>query len=521
MGFIDAKGQLIGKINELEAIGDLPKIKKSYSIPSVNSKSFNLTPFLLDLLAASCKDVPGGTNITQFTTQSIEYKPGKNIKPKLSKCDVMRVLTDILSDSLPIMIQNVKEGIITSFKASFSCGSDFTIPTTTQTVLVKISDIDPLDILKVDPNSRVGSFYYGNNEQYDLDLKVNNSLQNGNAFTWKNIIDTQFTSHASNPTVYTGMSLTVNSNYSGQPFDKFLRDYMNTLPLFGKKSVIPGASGSFNLDTQKVVMDVISKITDSLFGTLSTNETKSLDKIVDIEKTNQMIQKIIDSNPCDDNFYLDDSFFTFTKEELELINRKSLNRHNGLSQIDVGCGIVETSVNILELERIRDNIVNVDNEPQLVKDVITQTLIDLYGQSTTNFSLNDQKLAQNGLSTNILNELVKILVSVIFTPSVMMIYQVISGMVKQTTYSGDGSTYKFTFDNRTFFENVTRETSIILTKILYNIVRREILNMISSIFAKIIKEQAKLRVKAILSVLFSIAEGLINQIPSPIPSEFT
>lgn len=56
MGFIDDKNSLVQQVSLFEVLGDLPNNKLVSNIDSVKSKSFNLIPYLLDLLGMVCKD---------------------------------------------------------------------------------------------------------------------------------------------------------------------------------------------------------------------------------------------------------------------------------------------------------------------------------------------------------------------------------------------------------------------------------------------------------------------------------
>ena len=84
MGFIDDKNSLVKQISLFEVLDDLPENKLVSNIDSVKSKSFNLIPYLLDLLGMVCKDN------TKFPKKSDKLK-----------CDLVRILTEILVDFFP------------------------------------------------------------------------------------------------------------------------------------------------------------------------------------------------------------------------------------------------------------------------------------------------------------------------------------------------------------------------------------------------------------------------------------
>ena len=84
MGFIDDKKEIVESVALYQTLGDLPKTKSVSSLKSVNSKSKNLIPFLMDILSLTCKDdsrvsapqsIPGINNST--ATQISQVLPSK------------------------------------------------------------------------------------------------------------------------------------------------------------------------------------------------------------------------------------------------------------------------------------------------------------------------------------------------------------------------------------------------------------------------------------------------------------
>ena len=55
---------------------------------------------------------------------------------------------------------------------------------------------------------------------------------------------------------------------------------------------------------------------DSFFSNITANLDFSLEQLVSEEKTNKLIDKILDTDPCYDEIIFDDSFFTFSNDEV-------------------------------------------------------------------------------------------------------------------------------------------------------------------------------------------------------------
>ena len=94
MGWVDDKNNLVQQINLSEVLGDLPNNKLISNIASVKSTSFNLVPFLLDLMSIACKDTSNGA---KGCLPSVG-KGANSSSRKGAKCDVLRVITEILVD---------------------------------------------------------------------------------------------------------------------------------------------------------------------------------------------------------------------------------------------------------------------------------------------------------------------------------------------------------------------------------------------------------------------------------------
>ena len=131
MGFQIDKGALFEQIGVFTVISGLNKTKKPNSMDSIASKSKNLLPFMLDILASSCLD--------------------KASSPKdKARCSGNRILMGMLIEFLPTLIRIVKEGIVKGIKAGLACGTDFTIPTPTPVLTVPINKLDLNDMMKMD-----------------------------------------------------------------------------------------------------------------------------------------------------------------------------------------------------------------------------------------------------------------------------------------------------------------------------------------------------------------------------------
>ena len=512
MGFIDDKQSTIDNIGQLEVLQDLPKTRKTSSIASVNSKSKNLLPFLSDLLMVTCKDVPSEDATPKFNTKPTKYGKSENLKPKINKCDAAALFNEVMVEFLPVLIQILKEGIIKSLKSCYSCGSDFTIPSGANlpNVTIDVGKIDLSNKLMIDPNinNTLLSEQFGSNPLKDLDLFISNTIQSQSTTpqTWQNLLN--FTPQPNNR-----ITIAMNTSYGGQPFDNFLKDFMNKVDLFGN------GDKSKDADIKGVMNNLIDKLSGNLKSEMIQYGLMSLDKMIDLEKADKVVDKLLECDPCSDETIFDDSFFKFSNEELEEVELKAKNKMNGTIIIDEGCSIEVVSL-ATGLDTFNAEIPLATTTEQ-ISNVITNLNKSALNIDDSNPTPNDS-IKLNTLSLGMLKDLIKVFTDVIFTPKIMSLIQITGKMVEGPSgVYNKSSAYDFTVDFRVFFEFVTRESFGALLEIVFDKIKGEVITLITNVAKQIIQEKIELRFKAIASVLFAITEGLLNSIEIPSTSEFT
>lgn len=477
MGFIDDKKQSINNVALLEVLGNLPKGRVISSLDSVNSTSKNLLPFLLDLLSITCKD------------------NAKNPKDK-TKCESTRILIKLLVQFFPALIRILKEGFIEGIKVALACGSDFTIPSPTPETTINLNKIDFTGLLKIDPTTNVGSTFYGKNATTDFNWFLYNLVQSGGSATWKNIIDLTYFP------ITQDLKIKVNNSYSGRRFNEFLIDFINSIDLLSLEGMI-------------------SKLMNGLTGSMNANLPKistSVDKLVALEKVNSLQDKINSTDPCKEEYEYDDSFFTFSNDELFEMEDVANQKYKGITRLDLGCGIQEITIDPTLVKNVFDEIRL--TPPSKINVVVEKSINSLNDNLTNNVPEEDKKVAKLSLNAKLINNMPKIFTNIALEPKIVVLYQISSKTVNDITINvTDG--FDYAKATKVFFEFVTRESLAALLEIIFREVKREIMKLVAEIGLKIVKEQADLRIKAIASIVTGVAEGLILTIPVPNTSEFT
>lgn len=485
MGFIDSKKDTIDNVALLEVLGNLPKGRSTSSLDSVNSKSKNLLPFLLDLLSTTCKD------------------NAKSIKDKAS-CESTRILTNILIEFFPALMRILKEAIIKAIKAGLCCGLDFTISSNNIQVKFKLSEIDFNGLLKTNPNTNLGSTFFGKDSSDDLNWFLHDLIQGNNTASWNGLINFSYDSSSEEITA------TLDSGAQNKNFDAFLVDYLDYTDLYTREQFL-------------------AKIVDNTTGSLTAAlKSTSLDSLIAQEKTNAVQKNINNSDPCKEEYQNDDDYYTFTNDELFNIEKIANEKYLGITTLDLGCGLVDSKMDVDVFNTLFNDVKNTpSNQSSLV---IENSMTTINNNLTSNVSDTDKSVSKISLNAKMLESIPVILTNVIFEPKIVVLYlmssKIINGPINTTEPNVKvNNSFDYSKATKVFFEFVTRESLAALLEIVFKQVKTEILKLVTETASRIVKEQLALKSKAISNVLTAgLNSGLIaldSVIKTPNTSEFT
>jgi hypothetical protein len=493
MGFIDNKNNLVNQVGVFKTLGDLPKSKRTSQFNSVNSKSKNLFPFMMDLLSIACID---NARKQRAASQPETSPTGEGPKKRsnflksvpdfrdVARCEAKKILIEVLVEFFPALVRIIKEGIVMGIKESMSCSSDFTIASPPPSVTVDIKTIDFGDMMKVDPQSFGGSLIYGANANTDFNRFLYNTIQTPSVLaTWNGpngpMLDVTFNNPSS-------VTLTINNNYVGSSFNGFVNDYVNSIELFSQKNLT-------------------SNLLDNFFGNISSATNLGLDINIENEKTNQIVNKLLDEDPCVDEIVYDNSYFEFDNEQLAQIEIDANNKTIGVKVVDLGCGLVETTID----DVIISGLTTLDfAEPTKVEDIITTTIDNVNDEISSFGDEKDSPSIKNDFNLGMLMSIPNVSTKMMMTPKVLTLYQICDNMVNNTTSDATTGT-GFARKSSSFFEYVTREAFAALMQIIFNKLKGEILRLIQNVIIIIIKEQIKIYIKQ-LTTLFTSQTGSIT-----------
>jgi hypothetical protein len=521
MGFIEDKNNIVQQLNLTEVLGDLPENKLISNIPSVKSPSKNLIPFLLDLLSQTCKD--------------------KEKLPEVSdrvKCNLVRIVLEILVEFFPEFMRILKEGIVKGIKAALSCPASFIIPSPTPTVTLKSNEFDANKLTSMDPTKFPGSLFFGDPDN-DLNIFLSDLIADGVGSTgiWKGIMDFEVVDYPVTSggitTSTIGLKSTINNSYSGKEYDVFLVDFINSIELFNFKNFVPNLMEEFN----GAISSSLPNITPpNISGSADFDGglNLSLEQATSKEKINTMVEKILSTDPCEQNFNLNDSFFEFNSDELLEIEKNAQNRVLGVKMVNYGCEPTLINNSSLIKNFTSSNLSEIKSDSTQKSKLVVKELTENVMSSMSNQSVNgaqNSSSTRNSLNPNInlnlnanidldfnLNKAIsfdlalalpKLGANIIFSPKIMVLFQVSKKLITNTISSW-GNNFDFAIANRVFFEYVVRESGAAFLKILYEKIKKEIIIIVTKLAADLVKELINKKLEIIKSLTggFDVSSGL-------------
>ena len=486
MGFIDDKSNIFNEVAVNRALREnFPELNRTISLfNSVKSKEGNLIPFLLDLFV--------------------------EIGDKSLKEDVFK---PILEKSVT-WEKSIKDTLVENI-TNFYVKNNFSLSGLTQPVLdVKIKNIDPKGTLKIDENSDIGKFYYGENQE-QLFNEVNNVIPNTPTVEFNSNIGGNFTLFL-RKVMKTG---------SGKWKDLFLFEYdVNTEKL---KVNLLDTNTTFEAFIKKSLNSIklldlstlFSNIIDVVFGTVSSLTDIGEGYIEDLLKSKELINKIINKETLSETEFntYDDSFFVFTKEEQDNIRSKKEAIINGNNLVNLGCGQGRTFVDFDGFSESFDNINNF--RPNLVKKSFSNFIDNLTKDSTANLPDEDKESSLIKIIKEFIDSLIVVIFQQVTQPFVTMILQFIESILNDFGLGVNLTNPNSSLEVggiESFIINFREQSTCIIKKIysliveyLFNIIKSEILNLVATKISRIIKEKS-LQYRAQVERARELLQGINN-----------
>ena len=471
MSRVDNKKKVFGKLAATKTLVDgMPRLKLSSSMASINN----------------------GGDVISFLTDLIKSLVGFEA--------LVTAIVDVLTHSLGKIEKDVKQALKVELKNIVSCGVDPHLPSwirdTGAGITIEVKKIDFMDILRTDPNSVAGKLLYNDvttplTDSSDFNTFLYGVIQDdGHEHTWKDIFNITFNStkigQANN-------SLTIKANvgYTPKTLTDLNNDFVDSLILFNTPN------GSSN---------ILSRIMDIIYGSISSTIGKSLKQLESEARINGIVDKMVSNvnkNP------IDDSAFSFTKEETYKHQLDSLNRKKGSIDLKTSTNI-PSSVPISSLTSLNDSVSTATNTIQK-KSAITSGLNNMANTSASKVSnLTDKASSKLSFMQQVISSLIKSIVGIILSPKVITVF-----LVNYKIVYGPSATFTdgvdFIKKNKNLMNNIMKTIALELIKVLLAIALKEIGVLVAKSIAKKQKEKGMLKL-AQLQSLIGIPTDIIKKL---------
>jgi len=420
----------------------------------------------------------------------------------------IRYIKNLLTRTLINIEPQIREIVLEETFKTIGCDQNQTyIP---QTIYISVKSIDLGGILKVDPSDPVGKALYEKNTQispqpypYSMNRQLYNRIQQSSSFntqygtyylggSGQNLFDIQYVDINPNTGVGGGwFKVDLQNRITINKVQEFMVDYYSTIKMVDFTTII-------------------ANIMNSLTGAISIKLNIGLVQAQDATKFELLVQRIL--GLCFDNATeidvsgvakiaeldgVDNSFFEFTEIDLRNIEQKITNLKNGVIEFEE-CDFVKLPVNADSIIEALNNLIFVKDEqlPDAV-DNITNTLINnpewnglaLRGNIDTAVNLNFVKLIVQGL------------ISALLSPKLLLPLFVMLKSLGQTYMDDIKSFMDFVKKFSKYVINLVSKIGAIFVKELFQLIKRDIVNLIQQVVRDVARELKDKRIIMILKLI--------------------
>jgi len=412
----------IGAYTSLIEAGDAPE--QTDLLSSINNKD-DIVPFILDVL----KTIVGTVGL---------------------KIAIGKLFTEVLDEAEPQIKTVLKKQFIQADANSSLPTSPFNFKN--DGIRIPVKQIDVSGKFQVDPSSQSGSILFGTGDSFDKTAR--NAILN-----------------AGNPQNYKNMTLIYDDN----------TDEMQIKPISGFSGNV-GDFFSDYIDDAKLIdrTVIIGAVLNAIYGTLSKDQGKSSEQQYEEEKTNKLLEDVLNDN---------DSFVIPPTEYAELQNRAE-NVVKGTLEYDMGCGLMPAELGLGDLVSIVSQISG-STDPSFVADKIEETITKSTSGSTETQELTEenQETIKDGFFQRIINVFTtELLAATVTAPQI----RVLLGMRSALDNNGTVSLSKASEDMKNFktcIKCMGKEIMKIVAAFLFALAISYLTKLLKPVIIKVLKEK--------------------------------
>jgi hypothetical protein len=436
-----------------------------------------------------------------FNLKFLSTGSGKSTKKYLKKTFI-KSIEELKPKIIELMIKEVTSAI--------GCSQDQEF--TNQTLYIRVKSIDLQNLLKEDPQSDVGKTLYEKNDiqysnyPFSMNKELYSRIQNINqpysipsgspAYKGKSnqeLFDITYVES------YFDVNLgqTIQGNFykvdlknrvtNVNKITEFIKDYYSTINILDYKSIF-------------------ANLMNQLSGVISIKKGEGKLELGDLQKILLILQRILgicfDKNEeidvsgtakVSENDTIDESFFEFDEVDLRIIDQKISDIKLGVVEFEE-CDTVKLPVNT-------DDILNGLNNLNFVEDSNNNNNIDDAANLTDILTSNPGWFPlEIDIDLSFLKEFPKAVILALLTPKVLLPLIVMLKALGDNVDLAINSFMDFAKRFKKMIVNIASKIGALFAKILFNIIRKDILSLIKGIIGDIKNEKIRNRLEAIRSL---------------------
>ena len=478
---------------------ELQNLMGSYD--SINKKSNNMLEYFLDLI-----QLTGGKDAV-----------------KRAKKKVVGKITGEFRDG-------VKDILFDEFLRFTNCDLGFQIPSAdsiaspdANKIKIDVKTIDPFGMLKVDPNTKVGSFMYEGEPlapgfPYATNKELSARLANPGAVltsylgaSASALFDISYDNVDSFEIQPRGLDGTKDDNTitpgNDRKVTEFLRDYFDSIDVYGNTNFLATLfntlSGVIDIQIPKGTLDVdlegkFGEIIKRLMGICGDDDSGADGGGISSNPLSRLSEGEEDI----------DSFFNFGPQELRNLEDETSLKLKGLIRF-VTCDAIEGKLNVDLINNGLTDLLN-EKDPAIQDLLINQTLDDSINglEDGSDFALG-LKLPNIGLDfdLNLLKKLPIILISLILTPKILLPLAIVIIALGGTFNADD--LLDLIKKIWSLVKRILKKIINFILEVLYEEIKRAIMALIRKIMAQILDER-NLKTLAIIQSLLNILTMILE-----------
>lgn len=431
MGLIDDKKNIIKQISVFNSMGKKVNVaEENNTLPSINNKNEPI-PFMLDVLT-----VMVGSQVLERVTGQVMTDFVRTAEPSL-KSSLIKQNTTFNSD------QNLTSGFVSGYS-------------------VPVKDLDIHGKLKTDPSSQTGGLLYGDGSS-NIDRAMYNAINAPGTDVGVNNITLNYNKITD--------EMTIKPQSGSQSIGNFVSNYVNGLKVVDEKVFT-------------------SRVIDTIFGTASKKQNKTINSVILEQKVNLLINKI--SN--------DESNLDFTQQELSEIEKSAIEKMAGVSKVDVGCSIIDSNVSVDDLENlIASNTGSTD--PVKIGQNFGGLINDSFGKNPEQVNPVNKNAIRDGFFKRIIDTIKLMLIEAVTTaPQIRILLVIVKGM-KNGDVIGITNPLDDIKKQKNVIKCLSDSAKVSLNEFIFNLLKAELIKLLVPVTKIILQEKLKAFINIIKSLV--------------------